>query len=61
DLLHSATMIAFEPVLPVLRVPIPTGSDDDPSKGPFILAFKDEASWSHAWQYCEKQITSQCK
>ncbi|XP_024515423.1 uncharacterized protein LOC9653506 [Selaginella moellendorffii] len=61
DLSPSAITIAFEPVLPVLRVPVPAGSDDDPSKGPFVLAFKDEASWSRAWQNCEKQITSQCE
>lgn len=57
----SVTTVAFDPIIPLLRVPVPAGTEDDPSKGLFVLAFKDEESWRHAWYNCETKIAEQCE
>lgn len=61
DLPPAVTTVAFDPVIPLLRVPIPAGKEDDPSKGPFVLAFKDEEAWRRAWHNCETKIAEQCE
>eukprot|EP00249_Psilotum_nudum_P030480 c43134_g1_i1 orf=121-399(+) len=60
DLSPAITTVAFDPVVPLLRVPIAAGEDDDPSKAPYVLAFKDEEAWRCAWQKCERKISEQC-
>lgn len=61
DLSPAATTIAFDPILPLLRVPLQAGENDDPSKGPYVLAFKDEDSWRRAWLTCESRLVEQCE
>eukprot|EP00850_Spirogloea_muscicola_P012915 SM000085S23265 [mRNA] locus=s85:369179:370849:- [translate_table: standard] len=61
DLSPSATTAAFDPVLPLLRVPVPAGPGDDPDKGPYMLAFRDVDSWRRAWAHCEQKIALQCE
>eukprot|EP01018_Ginkgo_biloba_P011063 Gb_27688 [translate_table: standard] len=61
DLSPAATTIAFDPVIPLLRVPLQAGENDDPSKGPYVLAFKDEDSWHRAWLACESRLSEQCE
>ncbi|KAL6010555.1 hypothetical protein ACLOJK_000989 [Asimina triloba] len=61
DLSPPATVIAFHPPVPLLRGPIPAGISDDPSVGPFVLAFEDEASWRSAFRATESKIIEQCE
>lgn len=61
DLSPAATTIAFDPIIPLLRVPLQAGENDDPSKGPYVLAFKDEDSWRRAWLTCESKLVEQCE
>ncbi|KAK9101641.1 hypothetical protein Scep_025071 [Stephania cephalantha] len=61
DFSATATIIAFDPPLPLLRGPIPASSSDDPSIGPFVLAFKDAQSWKSALQACQSKIIEQCE
>ncbi|KAH1067052.1 hypothetical protein J1N35_032039 [Gossypium stocksii] len=55
------TTIKFERPLPLIRGPIPAGTLDDPSFGPYILAFKDLPSWAAAYKSCESKIIFQCE
>ncbi|KAF8393693.1 hypothetical protein HHK36_021940 [Tetracentron sinense] len=61
DFSASATLITFERPIPLLRGPIPAGLSDDPSIGPFVLAFRDARSWKSAFQACESKIIEQCE
>ncbi|KAH9323031.1 hypothetical protein KI387_017670 [Taxus chinensis] len=61
DVSPAATTVAFDPVIPLLRVPVQAGEIDDPSKGPYVLAFKDEDSWRRAWRACELRLLEQCE
>ncbi|XP_042477437.1 uncharacterized protein LOC122058817 [Macadamia integrifolia] len=61
DFSSSATLISFHRPLPLLRGPIPAGLSDDPSKGPFVLAFRDPSSWKSAFQVCESKVIEQCE
>ncbi|KAL1816723.1 hypothetical protein ACET3Z_019297 [Daucus carota] len=57
----SSTLIPFPTPLPLLRQPIPASRPDDPSLGPFLLAFPDPQSWSSSLSSCQSQITHQCE
>ncbi|RZC51290.1 hypothetical protein C5167_019717 [Papaver somniferum] len=61
DFSASATLIYFKSPVPPLRIPIPAGLSDDPSQGPFVLAFKDSLSWKSALQASESKIIEQCE
>ncbi|KAL5727169.1 hypothetical protein ACHQM5_000393 [Ranunculus cassubicifolius] len=61
DFSPSSTLIVFDSPIPLLRTPLPAGSSDDPSKGPFVLAFKDAQSWKSALQATQSKITQQCE
>ncbi|KAJ4982113.1 hypothetical protein NE237_032950 [Protea cynaroides] len=61
DFSPSATLISYDRALPLLRGPIPAGLSDDPSKGPFVLAFRDSSSWKSAFQACEFKVIEQCE
>lgn len=61
DLSPAVTTVAFNPILPLSRVPIPAGEEDDPSKGPYVLAFKDAESWRLAWHKCEEKVFARCE
>uniref|UniRef100_A0A5B7BG40 Uncharacterized protein n=1 Tax=Davidia involucrata TaxID=16924 RepID=A0A5B7BG40_DAVIN len=61
DYSPSSTIITFDRPVPLLRGPIPAGSPDDPSSGPFVLVFTDAKSWAAAYKACESKITEQCE
>ncbi|KAH7432519.1 hypothetical protein KP509_07G026200 [Ceratopteris richardii] len=58
---REATVTPFDPPIPILRRPLPAAEDDNPSKGPFVLAFQDEQSWISAWHSCELKIVERCE
>ncbi|KAG0447548.1 hypothetical protein HPP92_028279 [Vanilla planifolia] len=57
----SATLLTFDPPIPLLRGPVPAGPDDDPSAGPFVLAFRDSMSWKSAFLATRSKIIEQCE
>ncbi|XP_010246381.1 PREDICTED: uncharacterized protein LOC104589682 [Nelumbo nucifera] len=61
DYSPSATVITFDHPIPLLRGPIPAGLSDDPSIGPFVLAFRDARIWKSALQACEAKVIEQCE
>lgn len=62
DFSASSTLLMFDPPLPLLRGPLPAGlSDDDPSLGPFVLAFKDDRAWNAGFRACKSKIRDQCE
>ncbi|KAF5937542.1 hypothetical protein HYC85_025048 [Camellia sinensis] len=61
DYSPSSTIITFDCPVPLLRGPLPAGSADDPSAGPFVLAFRDAQSWTSAYKACESKLTEQCE
>ncbi|KAG6558182.1 hypothetical protein Mapa_000363 [Marchantia paleacea] len=61
DLSPATTTVAFDPIIPPLRVPVSAGVEDDPSKGKWVLAFRDDSSWRQAWLNSEDKIASQCE
>lgn len=61
DFSASSTVIAFDHPLPLLRGPIPASPSDDPSIGPFVLAFRDDQSWRIAYRATESKIIEQCQ
>ncbi|KAH0455831.1 hypothetical protein IEQ34_015863 [Dendrobium chrysotoxum] len=61
DFSPAATIVPFDPPLPLLRGPVNAGPGDDPSAGSFILAFRDAASWRSAYRATESKIVEQCK
>ncbi|XP_077236491.1 uncharacterized protein LOC143877998 [Tasmannia lanceolata] len=61
DFSASATVIVFDHPIPLLRGPIPAGLSDDPSIGPFVLAFRDARSWKFAFRATESKLIEQCE
>lgn len=60
DYSPAATLVPFDQPLPLLRGPLPAGLSDDPSAGPYVLAFKDATSWRSAFRETESKIIQQC-
>lgn len=61
DYSRSSTVVNFERPIPLLRGPLPAGSTDDPSAGPFVLAFRDSQAWISSYRACEHKIILQCQ
>ncbi|CAA6658709.1 unnamed protein product [Spirodela intermedia] len=61
DLSASSTLVHFDRPLPLLRVPLLAGASDDPSAGPFVLAFRDADSWRAAFRSTEARVVEQCE
>lgn len=61
DYSAAATLIPFPRPLSLLRSPIKAGPLDDPSSGPYLLAFKSPRAWAAAYRSCRAQITAQCE
>uniref|UniRef100_A0A7I4EDF5 Uncharacterized protein n=1 Tax=Physcomitrium patens TaxID=3218 RepID=A0A7I4EDF5_PHYPA len=61
NLSPSVLVIAFDPFLPLVRIPVPVGRDEDSSKGPYVLAFRNEETWRQAWKTCKEKIATQCE
>ena len=59
DYSAAATVVRFDPPLPLLRAPVP--SDASTPGEPPVLAFRDAASWRAAWDAAEASLVSQCK
>ncbi|XP_057801006.1 uncharacterized protein LOC131016333 [Salvia miltiorrhiza] len=57
----ASTLIPFPRPLPLLRGPIKAGPLDDPSSGPYLLAFKNRRAWAAAYRNCRAQIIAQCE
>jgi len=57
DYSAAATLVRFDPPLPLLRAPVPSAAPDE---GP-VLAFRDAASWRAAWDAAEVSLVSQCE
>uniref|UniRef100_A0A453LFS2 Uncharacterized protein n=1 Tax=Aegilops tauschii subsp. strangulata TaxID=200361 RepID=A0A453LFS2_AEGTS len=52
DYSPAATVVPFDPPLPLLRAPVPSSSSADPP----VLAFRDAASWRAAWEAAEASL-----
>ncbi|CAL4991439.1 unnamed protein product [Urochloa decumbens] len=59
DYSAAATVIRFDPPLPLLRAPVP--SSPGAAAEPPVLAFRDAASWRAAWDAAEASLVSQCE
>ncbi|XP_050238504.1 uncharacterized protein LOC126687994 [Mercurialis annua] len=57
----SATTINFDDPIPLIRGPIPASESDDPSSGPYVLAFRNPQSWVTAYKLSESKLISQCE
>ncbi|KAF0894921.1 hypothetical protein E2562_004921 [Oryza meyeriana var. granulata] len=58
DYSPAATVVRFDPPLPLLRAPVPSSAA---SSEPPVLAFRDAASWRAAWEAAESSLLSQCE
>ncbi|KAF7804711.1 uncharacterized protein G2W53_043822 [Senna tora] len=56
-----STVINFARPIPLLRGPLPAGPSDDPSSGPYVLAFRDSQAWISSYRACERKIIQQCQ
>ncbi|XP_074587707.1 uncharacterized protein LOC141843547 [Curcuma longa] len=61
DFSATATVIPFDSPLPLLRGPVPAGHSDDPTAGPFVLAFRDADSWRSAFRSTKAKMIVQCE
>lgn len=61
DYSPSSTVINFDRPIPLLRGPLPAGLSDDPSAGPYVLAFRDSQAWISSYRACERKIIQQCQ
>lgn len=57
----SSTIITFQPPIPLLRGPIRAPQSENPSAGPYLLAFRDPQAWQSAYRACESKIIEQCE
>ncbi|RCV39077.1 hypothetical protein SETIT_8G194700v2 [Setaria italica] len=57
DYSAAATVVRFDPPLPLLRAPVPSAAPGEPH----VLAFRDAASWRAAWDAAEASLVSQCE
>ncbi|CAN6382140.1 unnamed protein product [Urochloa humidicola] len=60
DYSAAATVVRFDPPLPLLRAPVPSAAAA-PGEEPPVLAFRDAASWRAAWDTAEASLVSQCE
>ncbi|KAI4319480.1 hypothetical protein MLD38_033071 [Melastoma candidum] len=61
DYSPSATTLRFDRPLPLLRGPLPADPLDCPSAGPYVLAFRDYASWLSAFASSRDRVIEQCE
>ncbi|TKY62411.1 hypothetical protein E2542_SST12267 [Spatholobus suberectus] len=61
DYSPSSTVIKFDRPIPLLRGPLPANPSDDPSAGPYVLAFRDSRAWASSFAACERKIVAQCE
>ncbi|KAK7285290.1 hypothetical protein RJT34_20056 [Clitoria ternatea] len=61
DYSPSSTVVKFDHPIPLLRGPLPAGSSDGPSAGPYVLAFRDSRAWTSSFRTCERKIVEQCE
>lgn len=61
DYSPSSTVISFDKPIPLLRGPLPASPSDDPSAGPYVLAFRDSQAWISSYRACERKIIQQCQ
>ncbi|TQD90245.1 hypothetical protein C1H46_024162 [Malus baccata] len=56
----AATTIQFDRPVPLLRGPVRASPTDDPSSGPYVLAFRDPKAWANAYRACKSKMVEQC-
>ncbi|XP_051141789.1 uncharacterized protein LOC127258822 [Andrographis paniculata] len=61
DYSAEATLIHFQRPLPLLRGSIEASPSDDPSAGPYLLAFRSPRAWAAAYENSKSNIISQCE
>lgn len=61
DYSASATLVPFDHPRPLLRGPIRAGPLDNPSLGPYLLAFKDQRAFISAYKFCLSKVFEQCQ
>ncbi|XP_023534255.1 uncharacterized protein LOC111795871 [Cucurbita pepo subsp. pepo] len=61
DYSAATTIITFQRPIPLLRGPIRAGRSENPSAGPYLLAFRDPQAWKSAYKICESKIIEQCE
>ncbi|GAB2281467.1 hypothetical protein Dimus_016055 [Dionaea muscipula] len=61
DYSASATLVRFDHPLPLLRVPVRVGTTDNPSSGPYLLAFRDPQAFFSSYKFCESKVLEQCE
>ncbi|XP_022145972.1 uncharacterized protein LOC111015296 [Momordica charantia] len=61
DYSASSTIITFQRPIPLIRGPIRAGPSENPSAGPYLLAFRDPQAWESAYKICESKIIEQCE
>lgn len=55
------TVVAFDPLIPLARIPVLAGQEENPSNGPYVLAFRNEETWRQSWRTCKENIVTQCE
>ncbi|XP_058737996.1 uncharacterized protein LOC131621700 [Vicia villosa] len=61
DYSPSSTVFKFDRPIPLLRGPLLASPSDDPSAGPYVLAFRDSQAWASSFIACERKIVQQCE
>ncbi|CAI0434137.1 unnamed protein product [Linum tenue] len=61
DYSATSTIVLFDRPIPLLRGPVSAGRPDDPSLGPYVLAFRNPQSWAAAYAATESKIVEQCE
>ncbi|KAI3526683.1 hypothetical protein L1887_05944 [Cichorium endivia] len=56
DYSPAKTLITFDRPIPLIRRPMPAGTDDS-----VVLGFEDPQSWASAYKKCESNIIQQCE
>lgn len=59
DYSAASTIITFQRPIPLLRCPIRASSSENPSAGPYLLAFRDPQAWESAYKICESKVIKQ--
>ncbi|KAL9269562.1 hypothetical protein AKJ16_DCAP25847 [Drosera capensis] len=61
DYSASATLVPYDHPRPLLRGPFRAGPMDNPSLGPYLLAFKDQQAFISAYKFCLSKVFEQCQ
>ncbi|TQD90244.1 hypothetical protein C1H46_024161 [Malus baccata] len=51
----------IRPSGPITPRTVRASPTDDPSSGPYVLAFRDQQAWANAYRSCESKMVEQCE